>query len=414
MTLGKRVVVTGLGALTPIGNTVDEFWAGLVEGRNGVGPITRFDTSRHKTRFACEVKGFNATEHFSIKDARKLDLFVAYSVVASREALKDSGLDLEKEDVNEIGVIIGSGIGGLQSIEEQNKVLLEQGPGRVSPLLIPRLICNMAAGQTSIYLGLKGPNSCPVTACATGTHAIGDAFKIIQRGQATAILAGGTEAAITALGVAGFENMKALSSRNDSPETASRPFDKDRDGFVIGDGAGIIVLEEYEHAQARGARIYAEVVGYGMTGDAHHITAPSPEGEGASRAMSMALRDAGLRPEDIDHINAHGTSTPMNDKNETAAIRNTFGEHAPKLAVCSTKSMIGHLLGAAGGVEAIASIKAIYHDIVPPTINYTTPDPECDLDYVPNASRKMVVRAAISNSLGFGGHNTSIIFKKMD
>jgi 3-oxoacyl-[acyl-carrier-protein] synthase II len=410
----KRVVVTGLGAITPIGNTVSEFWESLLAGKSGAGPITQFDASNHKTKFACEVKGFEPEKFINSKELRRLDTFVVYALVTAEEALKDSGLDLGKEDLERIGVVVGSGIGGLQVMADQQQVLRDQGPGRVSPFLIPRLICNMAAGHISMRFGLKGPNTCPVTACATGTHAIGDAFKIIQRGQATIVLAGGAEAAITALGVAGFENMKALSGRNDSPQTASRPFDKDRDGFVIGEGAGVLVLEELEHARARGARIYAEVVGYGMTGDAFHITAPAPEGEGAARSMRMALVDAGLPPTAVDHINAHGTSTPMNDKNETAAIKSVFGEHAPKIAVSSNKSMIGHLLGAAGGVEAVAMALSIQNDIVPPTINYTTPDPECDLDYTPNQARRRPVRVALSNSLGFGGHNTTIVFKKLD
>ncbi|MBX3730703.1 MAG: beta-ketoacyl-ACP synthase II [Candidatus Sumerlaeia bacterium] len=410
----KRVVVTGLGAITPIGNTVSEFWESLLAGKSGAGPITQFDASNHKTKFACQVKGFVPENFVNSKELRRLDTFVVYALVTAEEALKDSGLDLEKEDLERIGVVVGSGIGGLQVMADQQQILRDQGPGRVSPFLIPRLICNMAAGHISMRFGLKGPNTCPVTACATGTHAIGDAFKIIQRDQATIILAGGAESAITALGVAGFENMKALSGRNDSPQTASRPFDKDRDGFVIGEGAGVLVLEELEHARARGARIYAEVVGYGMTGDAFHITAPAPEGEGAARSMRMALEDAGLPPTAVDHINAHGTSTPMNDKNETAAIKTVFGEHAPKIAVSSNKSMIGHLLGAAGGVEAVAMALSIQNDIVPPTINYTTPDPECDLDYTPNEARRRPVRVALSNSLGFGGHNTTIVFKKLD
>ncbi len=408
-----RVVVTGLGAITPVGNNVPDYWNALLEGKSGAAAITNFDCTRHKTKFACEIKGFDPLEHFSPKEARKLDPFVIYAIVAAREALKDSGLDLNVTDPNQVGVVVGSGIGGLCVMEEQYDILANQGPGRVSPFLIPRLISNMAPGYVSIMLGLKGPNTCPVTACATGTHAIGDAFKIIQRGQAIACVAGGTEAAITPLGVAGFENMRALSGRNDSPQTASRPFDKERDGFVIGEGAGILMLEEYEHAKARGANIYCEVVGYGMTGDAHHITAPSPEGEGAARSMRMALEDGGIASESVDHINAHGTSTPMNDKNETAAIKSVFGDHAKNISVCSTKSMTGHLLGAAGGVEGIAMALAIKNDIVPPTINYTTPDPECDLDYTPNEPRKRTVNVALSNSLGFGGHNTTVVFKKV-
>jgi 3-oxoacyl-[acyl-carrier-protein] synthase II len=409
-----RVVVTGLGAITPIGNNVPEFWSKLLEGVSGAGPITHFDTEKHKTKFACEVKNFDPQAFFSVKEARKFDPFVLFAVAATDEAIRDSGVDLEKIDREEFGVIVGSGIGGIHAIEEQHTILMNQGPGRVSPFLIPRLICNMAPGQISIRFGLKGPSNCPVTACATGTHAIGDAFKIIQRGQAVLMAAGGTEAAISPLGVAGFENMKALSSRNDSPLTASRPFDKERDGFVMGEGAGVLILEQYEHAVARGARIYAEIVGYGLTTDAHHMTAPAPEGEGAGRSMKMALKDAGLALTDVDHINAHGTSTPMNDKNETAAIRNLFGDHAPKISVASNKSMIGHLLGAAGGVEAIASVLAIRDSVIPPTINQTSPDPECDLDYTPNVKRERPVRVAMSNSLGFGGHNTTIVFRKFE
>lgn len=399
--------------MTPIGLDVPTYWEGLLAGRSGAGEITSFDTSQHKTKFACQVKDWDPSLHFDRKDARKLETFVQFAIVAARQAVEDSGLDLDNEDRTKIGVLVGSGIGGLGVMEEQSLVLHNQGPGRVSPFLIPRLISNMAPGQISISLGLKGPNSCVVTACATATHALGDAFKIIQRGDAIAMVAGGTESAITPLGVAGFENMKALSSRNDDPQGASRPFDKDRDGFVMGEGAGILLLEEYEHAKARGARIYAEFAGYGMTGDAFHITAPAPEGEGAARSMQMALDDSGLKPEEISHINAHGTSTPMNDKNESAAIKTVFGEHAAKLAISSNKSMVGHLLGAAGGVEAIASTLSIYNSVVPPTINYTTPDPECDLDYVPNEKREMTVNAVVSNSLGFGGHNASILIRKL-
>ena len=408
----KRVVVTGVGAVTPIGNTAPAFWEALLAGRSGAGSITLFDASAHKTKFACEVKGFNAEEHLPAKETRKFDRFTHFAIAASKEAVADSGVDLDKEDRDQIGVLIGSGIGGLRILEQEHGKLVNQGPSRVSPFMIPGMIPNMAPGQVSMMLGLKGPNSCIVTACATGTHSIGDAFKLIQRGDAIAMLAGGTESAITSLSVAGFENMRALSARNDSPQTASRPFDKDRDGFVMGEGAGVLFLEELEHAKARGARIYAEVVGYGLTADAHHITAPAPGGEGAVRSMRMALKDAGINPDEIDHINAHGTSTPMNDKTETAAIKTVFGDHAAKLAVSSNKSMIGHLLGAAGGVESIASVFAIHHGVVPPTINYTTPDPDCDLDYVTSGAREMPVNAVLSNSLGFGGHNTTLAFRK--
>lgn len=409
----KRVVITGLGAVTPLGNTVSDFWAGLLEGRSGADIITKFDHKEHKTHFACEVKNFDPEPHISKKEQRKFDPFVHYAVVAAMEAWIDSGLDIEKEDPNEIGVIVGSGIGGLQSIEDQVTIMNESGPSRISPFLIPRLIANMAPGMISIKLGLKGPNTCPVTACATGTHAIGDAFRVIQRGEAIACLAGGTEGCVTPLAIAGFENMKALSSRNDDPKRASRPFDLDRDGFVMGEGAGILMLEEYEHAKARGAKIYGEMSGYAMTGDAFHITAPAPEGEGASRSMERALKDSGLALEAIGYINAHGTSTAMNDKNESIAIRNTFKEHAYKLAVSSTKSMTGHLLGAAGGIEAVVLAKVLQTGILPPTINYETPDPDCDLDYVPNVARQVNVNAVLSNSLGFGGHNTTIIVKKL-
>jgi 3-oxoacyl-[acyl-carrier-protein] synthase II len=408
----KRVVVTGLGAITPVGNTVNDFWAGLMSRKSGAGPITQFDPSRHKVRFACEVKNFDPLEHFDRKEAKRYERFVQYSIVAAREALTDSGLDLEKADRNSIGVYIGSGIGGLMVMEEQAAVLMEKGPDRVSALLIPRLIANMASGQTSITLGVRGPNSCIVTACATGTHSIGDAFKLIARGDAVAMLAGGTESAITPLGIAGFQNMKALSERNDSPETASRPFSADRDGFVMGEGSGVLVLEELEHAKARGARIYAEIVGYGQTGDAHHITAPAPEGEGAQRSMRMALKDAGIAPNELSCINAHGTSTPLNDKLETIAVKHVFGEAAHKIPMSSVKSSVGHLLGAAGGVEAVAAVKTILEQTVPPTINYSEKDPECDLDYVTDGPRKASVESVLSNSFGFGGHNASIVFRQ--
>lgn len=408
----RRVVVTGMGAITPIGNTLEEYWTGLTTGRLGGGTITRFDHANHKTHFASEVKNFNPEDHFDKKESRRIDRFIQFSIVASREALKNSGLDLEKTDRDEFGVIIGSGIGGLDVLEEQAKVLFEKGPGRVSPLLVPRMIGNMAAGMVSITWGLRGPNTCIVTACTAGTHAIGEAMKTIQRGHATLMLAGGTEAAITPLAFAGFENMGALSRRNDSPETASRPFSATRDGFVMGEGAATLVLEELEHAKARGAHILAELKGYGLSGDAFHMTAPAPEGNGGARAMKMALRDGGLKPEDIDYINAHGTSTDLNDKLETAAIKSVFGEHARKLAVSSTKSMTGHLLGAAGAIEAVASILAIRNGIIPPTMNLHDPDPECDLDYVPNAARKADVRAAMSNSFGFGGHNGCVVFTR--
>ena len=372
-----RVVITGIGAITPIGNTVPAFWNALLEGRSGAGPITRFDAAEFPTRFACEVKGFNAEEHFDRKEVRKLEDFVQFSIVAAREALADSGLDVKTADVNRIGVYVGSGIGGISTLEEQHTILMQKGMKRVSPFLIPKMIANMAAGQVSIYLGLKGPNACIVTACATGTHCVGEAFKVVQRGQALAMIAGGAEAAISPLGFAGFCNMKALSERNDDPQHASRPFDLNRDGFVMGEGAGIVLLENYEHAKARGAKIYAEITGYGATGDAYHITAPSPDGEGATRSMAMAVEDAGLPLTAVNHINAHGTSTPLNDKLETLSIMTLFGERAREIPITSIKSMTGHLLGAAGGVEAIASVLTIRNGIIPPTTNYETPDPDC-------------------------------------
>ncbi len=410
----RRVVVTGLGAITPIGNNAAEFWENLVAGKSGAGPITRFDPSRHKVRFACEVKNYDPLDYLDRKEVRRIEPFVQFALIASREAMKDSGLDLAEAGAERVGVLIGSGVGGLNILEEQANVLLEKGPDRVSALLIPRLIPNIAPGQVSISLGLKGPNSCVVTACATATHAIGDAANIIRRGQAVAMLAGGTEAAITPLGMAGFQNMKALSERNDTPETASRPFSKDRDGFVMGEGAGILLLEELEHAKARGAHIYGEVAGYGMTGDAFHITAPVQSGDGAQAAMRMAIEEAGIAPEEIDHINAHGTSTALNDKVETYAVKQVFGEHAWKLVMSSNKSAVGHLLGAAGGVEAVASLKAIEQDTIPPTINYSEKDPDCDLDYAVDGARRKPVRAVLSNSFGFGGHNATLIFRKVN
>jgi 3-oxoacyl-[acyl-carrier-protein] synthase II len=411
--MSKRVVVTGLGAITPIGNNVPEFWGALTAGTSGAGPITKWDHSRHKVHFACEVKNYDPLAHFDRKEVKRLEPFVQFAAVAARQALADSGLDIAKVGAENVGTLIASGIGGMDVMEEQTVVLMEKGPERVSPLLIPRLIPNMATGQVSILLGLKGPATCVVTACAAGTHAIGDAASFIQRGMATAMIAGGTEASITPLGVAGFANMKALSERNDSPLTASRPYSKDRDGFVIGEGAGVLMLEDYDHAVARGAKIYAEVVGYGLTGDAHHITAPAEDGEGAQRAMRMALRTAGMTTNELDHINAHGTSTPLNDRMETVAVKGVFGERAYKIPMCSNKSSVGHLLGAAGGVEAIASIMAIHNGLIPPTINFTDRDPDCDLDYVTDGARKISVETVMSNSFGFGGHNASIIFRKV-
>lgn len=408
----RRVVVTGLGAITPIGNSVQEYWDGLLTGKCGIGPITKFDASNHSTTIAGEIKNFNAEDHFEKKELKKLDFFVRYAMMAGREAFKSSGLDLDQHDANEIGVLIGVGMGGVITIEEQHDVLVNRGPGRVTPFLVPKMIPNMAAGMVSIDLGLKGPNSCVTTACASATHAIGDAFRMIQRGDAIAMICGGAESVITPLSIAGFGNMGALASCNDTPYCASRPFDAKRSGFVMGEGAGLLVLEELEHAQKRGAKIYAEIIGYGLSGDAFHMTSPGPGGEGGARAMRMALRTAGIQPTDVDYINAHGTSTPLNDKLETEAVKTVFGDHAYKVAVSSNKSMIGHLIGAAGGVEAVATIKTIEEGKIPPTINYECPDPECDLDYVPNSARDAQVNVAISNSLGFGGHNATIVFRK--
>jgi 3-oxoacyl-[acyl-carrier-protein] synthase II len=408
----KRVVVTGLGVISPIGNTTNEFWKALLEGESGTDVLTAFDSSKFDSHIAAEVKGFDAAKVLNSKQLRRMDRFVQFGVAAAKEAFDDSGLNLSKENVDRIGVYVGSGIGGLHTIEEQVRIYLDKGPSRLSPFLIPMLIVNMASGQISILLGVKGPNSCVATACATGSHAIGDAFKIIQRADADIMIAGGTEGCITPVGFGGFCALKALSCRNDDPKHASRPFERDRDGFVMGEGAGVIILEELEHAKARYARIYCEVAGYGFTGDAYHMTAPDPEGDGAARCMAMAVKDADLKPQDVDYINAHGTSTQLNDAIETKAIKTVFSKHAYKFAVSSTKSMTGHLLGAAGGVEAAACALAIKHDIIPPTINYENPDPECDLDYVPNKARKARVNVAISNSLGFGGHNATIALRK--
>lgn len=408
----KRVVVTGMGSITPLGNDVKSYWEGLMAGRSGVDLIDKFDTSEYPTKIGAQVKDFNPEDFIDRKEVKRVDRFVQFAIAAAKMAVADAKLEINEKNATRIGCYIGSGIGGLETWEAQYKILLEKGPKRVSPFLIPMMIANMASGVTSIHIGAKGPNSAAITACATGTHSIGDAFKIIQRGDADAMVTGGTEASMTPIGYAGFCAARAMSTRNDDPAKASRPFDKNRDGFVMGEGSGVLVLEELDHALARGARIYAEIVGYGMSGDAYHLTAPAPEGEGAGRAMAMALTDAGLEPEDVSYINAHGTSTEFNDKFETAAIKNLFKDYAYKLAVSSTKSMTGHLLGASGGIEAIACVQAIVNDMVPPTINYETPDPECDLDYVPNVARQKVVDVAMSNSLGFGGHNGSIIFTK--
>jgi 3-oxoacyl-[acyl-carrier-protein] synthase II len=409
----KRVVVTGLGALSPIGNDVQTTWENAINGVSGVGPITRVNPDDYPAKVAAELKDFDVEQFMDKKDARKMDRFTQYAVAASLMAVKDANLEINDENAPRVGVWIGSGIGGMETFETQYKILLEKGPRRVSPFFVPMLIPDMATGQVSIALGAKGFNSCTVTACATGTNSIGDAFRVIERGEADVMVTGGAEAPLTEMSFAGFTANKALST-NPDPNSASRPFDQDRDGFVMGEGAGIVVLEELEHAIARGATIYAEIVGYGATGDAHHITAPAPNGEGGARAMKQAVEGSGLDITEIDYINAHGTSTPYNDKFETLAIKEVFGDHAYKLAISSTKSMTGHLLGAAGGVEAILSILAIKEGIIPPTINYKTPDPDCDLDYVPNEARKREVKAVLSNSLGFGGHNATIIFKKYE
>ncbi|MDR5683940.1 MAG: beta-ketoacyl-ACP synthase II [Armatimonadota bacterium] len=409
----RRVVITGVGVVTPIGTGKDRFWDALMEGRSGVRTIQSFDPSPFPTRIAAEVVDFDPLAYLDRKEVKRNDRFVQFAVAATRMALEDARFSITPHNADRVGVVIGSGIGGANTWEQQHRTLLERGPDRVSPFFIPMLILNMAAGMVSILTGARGPNSAVVTACATGGNAIGDAFKIIQRGDADAMIAGGTEAAITALSIAGFCSMKAMSERNDEPHRAVRPFDADRDGFVMGEGAGVVILEELEQARQRGAPIYCEIVGYGMSADAYHITMPDPEGDGAARAMRACLQDAGLRPEDVDYINAHGTSTPYNDKFETMAIKRVFGDHAYRLAVSSTKSMTGHLLGAAGGVELIACALAIHHGRLPPTINYEKPDPECDLDYVPNKARSARVRVALSNAFGFGGHNTTLAVRAL-
>ncbi len=407
----RRVVITGMGAVTPLGNDLKSTWEGLVNGRSGVGRITRFDATDYPSQIAGEVKGFDPDPYVDRKEQKKMDTFIHYALAATQMARAESGLVIDEANAERVGVIVSAGIGGLPAIEKYHRVLLERGPKRVTPFFIPMVIINLASGQIAIRYGAKGPNTAPVTACATGTHAIGDAFRLIQRGDADAMIAGGAESTICPLGLAGFSAMKALSTRNDAPEKASRPFDAGRDGFVIGEGAGVMVLEELEAARRRGAPIYAEVSGYGLTGDAHHITSPAPEGEGAARCMTMALQDAGVAPEDVDYINAHGTSTKFNDEFETLAIKHAFGAHARTLAVSSTKSMTGHLLGAAGGIEAVFTGMAVKEGILPPTINYEEPDPECDLDYVPNEARRVRVRAALSNSMGFGGTNAALLLR---
>ncbi|WP_243291333.1 beta-ketoacyl-ACP synthase II [Bacillus sp. FJAT-47783] len=409
----RRVVVTGLGAVTPLGLDAKTSWENAVKGVSGIGELTRVNKDDYTAKVAAEMKDFNPENFMDRKEARKMDRFTQYALAASMMAVKDANLEINETNAERIGVWIGSGIGGMETFEQQFETLINKGPRRVSPFFVPMMIPDMATGQVSIALGAKGVNSCTVTACATGTNSIGDAFKAIERGDADAMITGGSEAPLTKMSFAGFCAAKALST-NPDPKTASRPFDKNRNGFVMGEGAGILILEELEHAKKRGANIYAEIVGYGSTGDAYHITAPAPGGEGGARAMKMAVEDAGLKPEDVDYINAHGTSTEYNDKFETLAIKEVFGDHAYNLTVSSTKSMTGHLLGAAGGVEAIFSVMSIKDGIIPPTINYETPDPECDLDYAPNEAKKKDVRVALSNSLGFGGHNATIVFKKYE
>ncbi|MCU0640929.1 MAG: beta-ketoacyl-ACP synthase II [Candidatus Margulisbacteria bacterium] len=410
--MNKRVVITGLGAITPIGIGLDAYWQGLSTGKSGVARITHFDPTGYDTQIAAQVNDFDPNLYMDKKEARRLARFLQFGIAAGQLAVKDAKLSITPENAADIGVIVGSGIGGLGMLEEMAHVLREKGPSRISPFTVPYMITDMAAGMISINTGAKGPNLCVVTACASGTHSIGEAFKTIQRGAAKAMIAGGTEASITPLGVASFIAAGALSDRNDEPARASRPFDQGRNGFVMGEGAGILILEDLDFAKARGANILAEIVGYGASGDANHITAPAPGGEGAVRAIRAALKDANLQPAEIDYVNAHGTSTQLNDKFETMALKTVFGDHARRLAISSNKSMIGHLLGASGAVEAIATVLSIRHQVAPPTINQETPDPECDLDYVPNQARPMKIDTAISSSFGFGGHNAIIVVKK--
>jgi len=407
-----RVVVTGLGAVAPNGIGVEQFWDNLTHGVSGVGSITRFDASKHDVRIAGEVKGFDPLQWIEKKEVRKMDLFIQYAIAAAQMAFDDAGLKVVDDNRERMGVFVGTGMGGIPALEESHKILMERGPGRVSAFFIPSIITNLGSGQISMRFGMKGPNSCVCTACATGNHAIGDSFRILQHGEADVMIAGGSEAVITPLTIAGFAAMRALSTRNDEPTRASRPFDKGRDGFVMGEGAGIMVLETLEHAQRRGARIYAELVGYGMSADAYHMTVPALDG--AVRSMRLCLQDAKVAPSAVDYVNAHGTSTPVGDVNETQALKEVFGEHARKLAVSSTKSMTGHLLGAAGGIESVITVLSIVKGLLPPTINYETPDPECDLDYIPNTARAAQVRVALTNSFGFGGTNASLIFTRFD
>ena len=409
----RRVVVTGLGVISPIGNTVDDAWASLMAGKSGIVRITRFDASAFASQIAGEVKGFDVTAYVSAKEARRMDVFIHYGLAAGIDAFKDAGIEVSDANRERIGVHIGSGIGGLPMIEETHKTYLAEGPRKISPFFIPSSIINMIAGHLSIHFGLQGPNLALVTACTTGTHAIGESARLIERGEADVMIAGGSESTVCPLAIGGFGAARALSTRNDDPAAASRPWDKDRDGFVLGEGAGVMVLEEYEHARARGARIYCELIGYGKGADAYHMTAPTEDGSGAARCMNAALRDAGINPEQVDYINAHGTSTQLGDVAETRAVKTTFGDHARKLMVSSTKSMTGHLLGAAGGVEAVFTALTLARQAIPPTINLHEPDPECDLDYVPNAARDARIEIALSNSFGFGGTNGTLIFRRV-
>lgn len=408
----RKVVVTGLGCVSPLGNNMNDTWTALLAGKSGAAPITLFDASKHKTRFAAEVKGFDAAGIFGAREARKMDRYTQFATAATLEALTHAGFTVDESNRDRVGILIGTGIGGIGTLLEQAEVLRERGPERVSPFLVPMMISDSAAGMIAIRVGARGPNMAVATACATGTNALGEAAAIIRRGAADVMIAGGAEAAIVSLAMAGMNVMGALSTRNESPETASRPFDKERDGFVMAEGAGILILEEEEHARARGARILCEFKGYGTTDDAHHISAPAENGAGAALSMSLALQDAGLKPEDIGYINAHGTSTPLNDKSETAAIKTVFGEHAYRVAISSTKSMTGHMLGASGAVEAAACVKVFEHNVLPPTVHYSTPDPECDLDYVPNQPRAAQPEHVMSNSFGFGGHNATLILSR--
>ncbi|HEX9949850.1 MAG TPA: beta-ketoacyl-ACP synthase II [Thermodesulfobacteriota bacterium] len=412
--MSRRVVVTGVGLVNPLGIGIDPVWAKVCEGVSGVGPITKFDTTDFETKIAAEIKGFRSEDFLAPKDIKKMDIFIHYALAAARIAMDDAGLEISENNADRVGVIIGTGLGGLSTIEKYHKILMERGPQRVTPFFIPMLIANEASGQVAIEYGVKGPNLCVVTACATGAHSIGEASRCIQHGDADAIIAGGVEATITPLAVAGFNAMKAISTRNAEPQRASRPFDRDRDGFVMGEGGAVTIIEELEHARKRRAKIYAELVGYGYTSDAYHLAAPDPDGDGAARCMQMALRDAKLSSAEVDYINAHGTSTELNDITETVAVKRVFGDHARKLPISSTKSVTGHLLGAAGSTEAVFSVLAIRDKIIPPTINYENPDPRCDLDYVPNVAREAAVKIVLSNAFGFGGTNATLIFKRFE